>query len=266
MRRFFAALTGFVGDLTSDRFERYAALAGVDSAEVSTETGQTTMVHVDSEGQTPLDMMRTCETTEGGVLFDAPDGTLTLQNRAHRYLSTSIYTLTMTDHEVEAGYSPRLDRTGLLNDVSAQNQNNTVTARDFDQASIDDNGKATGSVTTASEDDDAPLFLASWLVYQFKDPKERAPQLAVNATVQVGKTPNCSAVMATAVGDKITVAGRPAQASSSSVDYFIEGWTEVYGPESLVITFNVTPSSPYDQVLKIGDSTRGVIGTNPVAF
>jgi hypothetical protein len=82
----------------------------------------------------------------------------------------------------------------------------------------------------------------------------------------VGKTPNCSAVLAANVGDKITVSNRATQDSSSSASFFVEGYSRVYGMESCRTTFNVSPSSPDDTTLVIGDATRGVIGTNPVAL
>jgi hypothetical protein len=49
----------------------------------------------------------------------------------------------------------------------------------------------------------------------------------------------------------------PTQAATSSTDYFIEGWTETYGPESQTITWNVSPTHPHDQVLIIDDPVRG---------
>jgi hypothetical protein len=68
------------------------------------------------------------------------------------------------------------------------------------------------------------------------------------------------------VGDKITVSNRPTQDSSSSASFFVEGYTRVYGSELCRTTFNVSPSSPDDLTLMIGDATRGVIGTNPIAL
>lgn len=262
-----AGRDGFAGETTDERLARYAALAAIPSAEVSAETGSTTMAHIDTTDKQAIELMRLVESTEGGVLFDAPDGTLTMQSRAHRYEATSLYTLTMKNgQEVEDGYSPRLDATALLNEMTASNGGGTIAVRRFDQDSIDDYGHIADSVTTYSEDDDAPTHLAGWRLHQYKEPKERAPQLAVQALAQVGKAPSCADIMSTTIGDKITVDGRPSQAATDSVDYFVEGWTEEYGHESLLLTFNVSPSAPYDEVLIIGDADRGVIGTNPVAY
>ena len=216
-----AGLTGYAGETTSTRLLRYAALANIRSAEVSAEAGSTTMQHVDTTDKKVVELMRVCETTEGGVLFDARDGTLTFHNRAHRYTVTSAYTLNMAEQEVEKGYAPRVDLTGLANDISARDISGQYTAHVFDQDSIDDNGFATASIETASQDDDEPRNLAAWNLLEFKDPKERVPNLEVDALAQVGKTPNCAAVLATTVGDKITVATgplrRPARPSTTSL-------------------------------------------------
>jgi hypothetical protein len=173
----------------------------------------------------------------------------------------------MAQQQVEADYQPRLDRTGLLNDVTAQDITGRYAAHVFNTTSQTAYGRSAGGVETASEDDDEPLFQASWLLYKYKDPLVRIPTLSVNATAQVGKTPSCFTVMSANVGSLITVSNRPTQDSTSSATFFVEGYTEVYGPESLVFTFNVSPAQPEDNTLIIDNASgRGVIGTNPIAL
>jgi hypothetical protein len=259
-----AGTTGFASELASARLARYAEMAGIPTAEVDAETSVAVMTHVDTTNGQVVDLLRLCETTEGGVLYDALDGTLTFHNRSHRYDATSLFTLDMSQQEVEADYSPRMDASMLSNDVTVTSPSTSAHVKD--DTSIEANGLATASVTIADEDDDAPIMYASWAVYVFKDPKVRTPTLSVDALAQVGKTPNCSAVLAATIGDKVTVSNHPAQAQASSVDYYIEGGTYAIGPESLVVTWNVTPSSPDDLTLIAGDATRGVVGTNVVAF
>lgn len=261
-----AGLNGFAGDLTDERLERYAVYGGIDPNEVHADGGSTTMGHVDTTGQQVVEMLRMCETTEGGVLFDQRDGALRLQGRAHRYELASLYTLNMAEQEVEADYAPKFDRSAVLNDVEAQNVAGTVSARRRDTASINAYGVASDSVTTASEDEGEPLQIASWRTSAYAEPKTRVPTLSVDCLAQVGKTPNCAAVMATNIGDKITVSNHPTQMAATSSDYFVEGWIETYGPESLVMTFNVSPTSPWDEVWILGDPVRGELGTARLAY
>lgn len=258
-----SGLSGFAGETTDERLERYAGWAHVPSAEIDADTGTTTVVHINTTDLQVVELMRRMEATEGGVLFDALDGTLTFHNRSRRYTATSAFTLNMSEHEVESDYSPKLDRSQLLNDVSGTG---ITTGRAVDEDSIEDYGYASGSVETQSEDDDEPLNFASWLVYTYATPKVRVPSLSVDVLAQVGKTPNSAAVLAASLGDKVTVSNHPAQAAATSSDYFIEGGTLTFAPESVGVTWNVSASAPYDQVLIVGDAARGVVGTNPVAF
>lgn len=261
-----AGLTGYAGETTDERVIRYAAYANIPADELDVETGSTTMAHVDTTGQQVVELMRLAETTEGGVLYDERDGTLTMHNRAHRYVVAAALTLDVGQHMVEVGYQPQLDRTYLVNDVTAANVAGTYSARSFDQQSVDDYGPMALQFTTASEDDDAPLQAASWLVGVYKNPGLRVASCGVDALAQVGKAPNCYDVLAVTVGSKITVGGHPQQMSYSSVDYFVEGGTETYGPESLRLTWNLSPTSPWDQTLILGDANRGFLGTNPLAY
>lgn len=260
--------TGFAGDTTDERLIRYAGYAGIPADEVAAEPGTTTMQHLDTTDKPPVEMMRTCETTEGGVLFDALDGTLTLHNRAHRYTAEPVISLSMTDQQVEADYAPIMDRTGLLNDVSAVDSSGTRRGRAKDDTSRDDYGIATGSVETASEDHDEPLNYASWLVYQGKDPKTRVPTLSVDALAQAqpDQSPTCAEVLAVTLGDKVRVTSQPSQLATSESDFFVEGGTVTIGPESVRVTWNVSASAPWDQVLIVGDPVRGVVGEYAVAF
>lgn len=264
-----AGAGAWVGETTDARFGRYADMAGIPAAEVNAEAGSTTVVHVDTTGANVVDLLRTLEATEAGVMFDAPDGRLTLHNRGHRYTRASALTLDMSKQEVEADYSPRLDPSALANDITVTG---VRVARLIDEPSIDANGVATASLTTASQDDDEPLNLASWALKQFKDPRPRVPSLSVNVTAHAvaysaGKTTVTSAaLLGVTVGDKVTVANHPQQAAVSISDYFVEGGSFTIGPESFDLTWNLSPSSPEDQVLIIDDPVRGVIDTNVIGL
>lgn len=264
-----AGTTAWAGELTDARFVRYAEMAGIDAAEVDADTGTTATAHIDTTDANIVDLLRMIEATEAGVMFDDRDGTLTLHSRSHRYGASSAVTLDMAKHEVEADYSPRLDPSALFNDITVTG---ATSAHLTDEPSIEANGVATASLSTASQDPDEPLNLAAWALIQFATPKPRVPSLSVNVTDQaafysVGESPVSSAdLMSVTIGDKITVANHPQQAATSITDYYIEGWTETYGPESLTITWNVSPSTPDDMALIVGDPLRGVVGTNYVAL
>jgi hypothetical protein len=258
-----AGLSAYAGETTDTRFERYADMAGIPAAEVSAEAGSTTVAHVDTTGANIVDLLRMVEQAEAGVIFDARDGTLTMHNRAHRYSTTAVVTLDMNKHEVEADYSPRLDASALFNDITVTG---VVQAHLTSPASIAANGVATASFTTISEDDDEPQSLAGWALHQFAVPQPRVPTLTVDALAQVGKTVDCADVMAVTLGDKVTVTNHPAQAGATTTSYFVEGWTETYGPESLTITWNVSPTYAEDNMLILDDATYGDFSLYPLAL
>jgi len=252
-----AGLTGFAGELTDVRLERYAALAAIPLAEVAAETGSVTMGHVDTTGRSPVDVMRTVETTEAGVLFDGRDGTLTLHNRSHRYLASPAVTLDAAEHEVEADLTPTMDATQLVNDVTGTNAEGTITARVVNITSRDEYGQVTSDIETAAESGDEPHALAGWLVSANAEPRTRVPTLTVTLPDRVGAIPDPDDLLALTIGDLIEVQNLPGQAEASTARYFVEGYTETIGTESYSITFNVSPEAPYTNVFVLDDADRG---------
>ena len=231
-----AGTTGYAGETTAERLVRYAGYAGVPAAEVDAETGSTTVQHVDTTEKQVVELMRLMEATEGGVLFDAPAGALVMHDRGHRLTTTYAYTLDFAQHHVESGYAPKLDRSTLVNDVTGVDTSGRFTAHVFDLDSQEAHGVATLSVETASEDDDEPLFIASWALFRYQEPLPRVAALSVDVLAQVGTSPGCATIMATTVGTRVKVTNRPVQDADVVGSYFVEGWTESYGPESLVFS------------------------------
>lgn len=236
-----AGLTGFEGETPAERLARYAAYATV--GEVDFETGQVPdLVHIDTTGKTALACMRDVETTESGVLFDAPDGTLTFHDRSHRYGAASVLTLDVDAGEVQPGYAPKLDNLGMLNDVTATGSTG-ITARVVDQDSIDDDGSYRESLDLATSNPDEPLQAAAWSVGNYAEPAVRVASL----TVELAKLSAArqTTVLAVGVGDLITVSNLMTQSDTSSKRFFVEGWTERIG-ETHTIEFNVSPAEVFD--------------------
>lgn len=253
-----AGLDGFEGDLTGDRFERYAAYGNVPTAEVDADAGSVPMTHVDSAGQSVLDMLRVCETTEGGVMFDGRDGTLTLRDRADRYHAAAAITLAVANQEVESDYQPDLDRSALLNEVTAALSDGTVSSTVVDTASRDEYGTHNTSVELATTDADEPLQRASWLVGQYATPEARVPTLGVD--LLPFDVADQAAILGLGVGSRLDVSGLPSQAASGTAQYFVEGYTETIGPESYTFVFNVSPPGLTLGVWILEDATYGVLG------
>lgn len=252
-----ALVSGFAGERTDQRAVRLLGWAGVGAPEVFAETGAETMTYQKTAGQSVVDALREVESTEGGVLYDGQDGRVTLRNRSHRYLEAPAVTLDMAAQHVGADYSPKLDRSALLNDVEVSNPVTAESARAVDQASVDDYGAASGSAKSLAEDYEPLQQKAAWLVGSYSQPRARVPSLTVDVVAHKGLTPTIQDLLDLTVGDLIAVVNAPAQAESSTPSYFAEGYTETIGPESYLITFNLSPSYPTLSTFVLGDATRG---------
>ena len=256
-----AGLTGFAGEVSSVRIERYAGYVGVPAAEFDAELGSTVlMAHVDTTGTTALDMMRKVEVTEGGVLFDERDGHIAFHDREHRYGLAVAFTFNVASGHVQPDYAAKLDRSALVNIAQAALTDGTVVSSVDNTTSRNAYGDHAASFELMTTDEDEPSLRAGWEVGVHGEPSTRVSTL----TVELGKfSASVQAnILALAVGSRIAVTNLMSQAPASSEAFFIEGCTEslqgVGGRHA--ITFNVSPAEIYD-VWLLGDATYGVLGT-----
>jgi len=254
-----AGLNGFAGETPAARLARYAAYAGIATAEQSLETGETTMAHLDTTGSAVVDMMRKVETTEAGVLFDGPDGNLTFHDRAHRYGAAAAFTFNVASGNVQPDYAPKLDRSALINLAQVTNADRTVDVVAEDADSRDTYGDHERTIEVASTNVDEPSRRADWEVGIHGEPGTRVPSL----TVELGKftAANQSSILGLSVGARVDVSNLMTQAPNSTESFFVEGWNEHVGPGEHRVTFNVSPAAAYLNVWILGDATYGVLGS-----
>lgn len=259
-----AGLTGFNNESAGDRIKRLARYTGIAAAEVSVGTQTQSVAAIETSGATALDTMRNVETTEAGVLHDARDNTLTLKSRVSRYYTTSAFTLTAASQQIESDLLPKLDRTTLANDVTGTAADGT-TARASDATSISEYGYARQQIDIAGTISDA-FNAAAWAVLRFAEPLSRIPSLSVDL-LPMSLSMQAS-IMTADIGTRLTLAGLPTQAPATTLDFFIEGYTETIDSESYRFTFNVTPvDEPTDRRFWIlEDATYGVYDARPLAF
>lgn len=259
-----ALISGYAGDRTDQRVTRLLGWAGVASSEVTVQTGAETMTYQKTGGQSVVDALRECESTEGGVLFDGRDGNVTFHNRSNRYLKTTTATLNMAAQHVERDYSPKLDRSTLTNDVTVSNPTTEQTARSTDTASQTEYGIATSSATSVASTYDAMQQKAAWTVASYAEPRSRVPSLTVDVLAHQGLTPSMQTLLGVNVSDLLAVTNAPTQAATTSPSYFVEGYTERIGPQSYEITYNLSPTHPALSTFVLDDTTRGVLDSSYV--
>jgi hypothetical protein len=99
--------------------------------------------------------------------------------------------------------SRRHDRTAIANDVTAQDVSGQFTAHVFDtQSRHTDNGVASASIETASQDDDEPLFQAGWMLYKYKRSRGADPVSDGGLSGAGGQDAELSTVLAASVGTR----------------------------------------------------------------
>jgi len=255
---------GFAGETTDTRLERYATWANIAADEIVTTASDIEVAHIQSDDQSVLDLMRKVETTEAGVLHDDRDGKLTLRNRNARYQAALTVTLDASSgQEVGADFNPVVDGGSLANVGDGKSLDGTVTATYTNEASREEYGDHTYSVETAATDPDEPLMLIAWVINSNAEPRPRVSSVAV-AVHTLGDA-TAAQVMACDIGSKIRLTGLPTYTPGGTTqDFFVEGYSETFGVGTWFITFNLSPSYPYDAVFILGDATRGVLGAGNV--
>ena len=250
-----AALNGYNTETADERLLRITGYVGIEQVDMDPATEP--IANIDTTGAAVVDVMRKIEATDGGVLFDARGGALSYRPRSARYTATSAVTLSFDDQEVEA-VGLRHDKTGLVNDVNADYVGGSIHLTD--QTSRDAYGTQTLSMDMATELEGVAYSRASWELAMFADPLTRSTDLGVVNLAQLN-TAKLSAVLGLDVGSMVTVSDWPAQAPASSIDYFIEGYSESFGLESHHLTFNVTPAALWLGTFKLADATRGKLNS-----
>lgn len=259
-----AALTGITGESAADRLARLMGYAGVAAAETSVDAAAVTPIaHFDITGMANLEPMRRVETTDGGVLHDSRDNTLTYRSRAGRYQAASALTLSMLAHEVQADITPQYDRAYLANDVTATGVGGVV-ARAVDAASITDYDPAQLSIDLDSADPIEADAAAAWRVAVYAQPQTRIPNLTIDLlSLDPAKV---AAALALDVGSLLTVTDWPTQAAVTSLDLFVEGYSETIGMESHTLTLNVSRADSWLGTLILDDAVRGELDAYTLAY
>jgi hypothetical protein len=172
----------------------------------------------------------------------------------------------MASQHVGSDYSPKLDRSTLVNDVEVSNPTTGEKARATSTTSSDEYGIATASATSVSSVYTALEEKAAWLIVSYAEPRNRVPSLTVDVLAHQGLSPSAQTLLGLTVGDLLAVTNAPAQSDTTSPSYFIEGYTEDIGPESYSISYNLSPTYPTLNTFILDSATRGLLDTNILAL
>lgn len=246
-----AGNSGGDNESAGTRFLDLGRLAGIASSELAT-TATKPVQFVDSTNQDVLTMMRAVEVTEAGVIYVDVNGVLRFQGHNDRYNQPAAISLTAGQYENDL--QPVLDDFGIY-DVA------TVSAPDLPEQTVSRGlgDSSPANLSTLDIDTERMLSRARWETRN-PSPKLRWPSISVDLLTQ---TSIRAAVLTADIGARIALAGLPSSAPATSVEVFMEGYTETISLTAYNVTFNCSPFTPTN-LWKLGDATYSVLGSTTV--
>lgn len=245
---------------SDERFDRICRGVGLPASWYTSEVGSADM-GVQPQSTAVLDALGVVEASERGVVFAAPDGTVTFHSRAHRYAATPIVTLTATD--LDPDFEVTSDDAYLVNQVDATIVNGAVstTYRATNETSVADFGPSPESRTYCLSSATAGEALARATVQKYGAIQPRAGRLTVDLVAKAD-TVDVDALTAATVGDLIDVTDLPTStgAPDDEMQFFVEGVSGVITDAQWRLTVNVSPAS-VEFAWILGDATYSVLGS-----
>jgi hypothetical protein len=249
-----AAGQGYAGERATDRIRRLGAEENVPVAIVGDDGRSEPM------GPQPvarfLDLLRDCEATDGGMLYEQRDARLAYQARAGRYNARVALTLDYAAGHVAPPLEPTDDDQHLLNDFTAS-RNGGGTARVLNQTHKEEVGEYADSATLNVAGDDQLADQAGWRVHQGTADDLRYPALVPNLNGRPALIPDWAGLDVGQAG-AITNPGR--DLPPGQIDAIVEGYQELLDTASWTAEANCSPGKPW-KVIALGHDTLGRLDT-----
>jgi hypothetical protein len=213
---------------------------------------------------TPLKVLRECETTDGGILSDGINFGLAYISHYARYNRPVALTLDIPSGQVAGPLTPTDDDKDVHNDItyqqgiSGQSGSTGTSARAVDQDNVDEHGRSSTTVTVNTLDSSRLLAMAEFDLNVSTVDVERYPQLPIDLVASPELAEDWLAV---GEGDRILVTNMPPEASDGDPDTLVEGYTEKITLVDWDVAANVSPNLPW-KIFIIGDVRLGRIGSS----
>jgi len=231
----YEAFLGYSGETAGDRIVRLCAEESVPVS-VSSTTGTTRMGPQNVD--TFLNLLRECETADGGILYDGDSAGLTYLARTDRYNQAAAMALSTTSHQVKLPFAAVEDDQRTANDWTVTRIGGS-SVEVSDEAHVATNGRYRASANVNVETLEALPDQATWRVHLGTVEEMRIPQLSLQL---IDHSELWTSGLALRPGDRITVATPPTQYPPGTVDLICEGFTATIG----TATWQLTPTcSPY---------------------
>jgi hypothetical protein len=263
-----AGSTGLTGERTDQRIARVADWIGLPTVDRDLDVGDKTMGAQSTAGKQPLDVMREAAAVEQGVLFISPAGKLTFHRLSRRYNRTTP-DLTLdcaAAGHIQVGLIMPGDDFGVVNDMEVSRPGG-ATQRALNTASRDEYGLYRDSLEIPAASDNDAQAIANWRTGNYGTPRSRIPNLTVSLSRLHTVSPSLvAAIMRLEISSLVRLTGLPTQAPGTSVDVFVEGWTETIDPAGgWAIEVNCSPADHY-VVAQLGLTATVTLPTARVAL
>jgi hypothetical protein len=244
-----AAASGYAGETAAARFTRLCAQNNVPSV-VLGDPGQTVLMG-SQQPDTLSNLLQSCEDADRGQLFEPRDQFgLGYRTRVDLSNQAAGAALDYSLGQLVAPLSPTDDDQLIANDVTVQraggSSHEVALLTGALSVQVPPNGvnKYAKSYTEVLYNDGQLPSAAGWLLSLGTVNQQRFPSISVNLTrpADIGVF---NPVVATDIGDLLTIANPPAWMPPELIQQLLVGWTETLGPYTWTIAWNCVPAIPY---------------------
>lgn len=230
---------GYPGETAGDRIERVCAEAGIG---VTVAAGDTEPMGAQPVG-TVLDILRDCERTDGGILYESGAG-LAYLPRTARYNRAVDIELDVDARDLAAPPEAVDDDLSLRNDVTATRSGGS-SARYVDTdgpMGVAAVGRYSDSVSVNPATDDPLDEIAQWRVHLGAGGGFRYPGVVLNFAARPSLIP---AWLAADIGSRATVANPPAELPPGDLDLHELGYVEAIRPTLWTVKLSTVAAQPW---------------------
>lgn len=259
----FQILEAYESETVQDRIERVCDEAGVP---VTIVGGASTNMDSQPKG-TLIDVLRDCEATDHGVLYDGLGFGVVYVCRAALENSAVDLALSIADRDVMPPFEP-LENTRLtVNDVTVRRSgggSGRLTQDDGPYAT-QDVGVFASEYTVNVPNDYEVLNHAGWLLHLGTVDVDRFSSLNLDFTAspRIART----WLSSIGIGSRVTVTGLPTNGGTDP-DLFVEGYSMTIGPKDWNVSVNCSPSVAYgvgELASSSGDTDEFLARIDPVS-
>ena len=204
---------------------------------------------------TLLEVLRECETVDGGLLYEL-DGGLAYATRAGRYNQPVWMTLDLDSGHHAGELEPTDDDQRTVNAVTVTSPRGSF-AHASDQDSMAAVGEYTEELAVNVHSDSQLQGLADWRLHLGTADELRWPLIPINLARNTSLT---DAWLSYRPGARVQVSHTVTQLAGVDVDVLADGWTETIEPYNWRVELNCVPASPW-VVGELDDTTLGRLDT-----